>query len=73
MPAVRKDSHALGCTTSRLREGILPLIPLLRSPLAVPCGPVSEEAVKMLQGLEHLCCGDRLREWRVSGLWKRWL
>ena len=72
---------------SRAREGILPLCStLVKPPPAVLCpalgaptseghGPARvgpEKATKMLRGLEHLPCEDRLRElegfsWRREG------
>ncbi|PKU27789.1 hypothetical protein llap_21907 [Limosa lapponica baueri] len=73
-----------GSMASRVREGILPfcstgetppgvLCPALEPPTSEGHGPVGmgpEEATKMFQGLEHLCCEDRLRELGLFSLEK---
>ena len=70
---------------SRAREGILPLYsPLMRPPCSVvsssgtptseghgPARAGPEEATKMIRGLEHLPCEDRLRELGLFSLEKR--
>ncbi|GAB0194267.1 hypothetical protein GRJ2_001892000 [Grus japonensis] len=82
--AAQKANCVLGCiqssVTSRSREGILPLYsagvphPALGSPGQQGCGALgvnSEETMKMIRGLEHLCYGDRLRELGLFSLEKR--
>jgi len=83
----RKANHILGCipssVASRSREGILP--PYSAPPLEVPYpalapsaqdrhGPleqVQRRATRMVKGMEHLCCEERLRELGLSSPEKR--
>ena len=75
-----------GSVGSQTREGILPLCSALVRPApgvlcpalepsaqnrhgAVGAGP--DEATAVARGLEHLCCGERLRELRLFILEKR--
>ncbi|KAK4831311.1 LOW QUALITY PROTEIN: hypothetical protein QYF61_016800, partial [Mycteria americana] len=71
--AAQKANRILGCiqssVASRAREGILPLCSALEGHGAVGAGP--EEATKMIRGLEHLCCGERLGELGLFSLEKR--
>ncbi|GAB0202750.1 mitochondrial enolase superfamily member 1 [Grus japonensis] len=82
--AAQKANRVLGCikrgVTSRSREGILPLYSALVRPHLEYCvqlwGPQSywresEEATKLIRGLEHLSCEDRLRELGLFSLEKR--
>ncbi|KAK4825667.1 hypothetical protein QYF61_001490 [Mycteria americana] len=83
--AAQKASCILGfikrSVASRSREGILPLYSaLVRPPRGTasslqeghgPVGAGPEEATKMVRGLEHLSCEDRLRELGLFSLEKR--
>jgi len=83
--AAQKANCILGCirrsVASRSREVILPLcstLGVLRPALEPsaqeghgPVGAGPEEATKMIQGLEQLCCEYRLRELGLFSLGKR--
>jgi len=83
--AAQKANRTLGCikrsVASRLREGILSLCPALVRPHLKSCVQlwkfmellewVQKRVPKMIQGLEHLPCEERLRELGLFSLEKR--
>lgn len=62
------------CLTIRMREGILPMCPAQEFPTQEqhrPVGASSEEAMKMIRKLKHLCSEHKPRELRLLSFEKR--
>ncbi|KAK4832886.1 hypothetical protein QYF61_026436 [Mycteria americana] len=73
--AAQKANHILGCIkssmASRSREVILPLYSTLHRKAMVLLEQVQRRATKMIRGMEHLSCEERLRELGLFSLEKR--